>query len=69
MKRNRIIVAVVAIMLLLGVQRTPEAQVGEVFTLIGGVVATGIVVGGCAHMVATQNPDMTPITTEPPATE
>lgn len=64
---NRLVVLLLVLLtLLLGVQRTPEAQVGEVFTLIGGV-ATGIIVGGCVHATATARPDTDPMA-EPPAT-
>lgn len=52
--------------LLLGVQRTPEAQVGEAITLTAGIIA----VGGCAHAVATARLDAAMMSpqTETPAT-
>jgi hypothetical protein len=58
---RRVAIAVIIIMLLLGIQRSPEAQVGEI---VGGLIGIGatIVIGsavgsGCAHMTATQRPE------------
>lgn len=45
--------------LLLGVQRTPEAQIGEAVTLTAGIIA----VGGCAYLAMNERQ------TEPLATE
>lgn len=57
------------VFLLLGVQRTPEAQVGEALTAVS-LAANAMFIGGCVHAAATKRTDASPIatSTETPAT-
>lgn len=56
MKRPFVLLLIL-LLLLLGVQRTPEAQVGEGLFFIGGAVASGLAVGGCTHATGMTRPD------------
>lgn len=58
----RLVAALLLLFALLGVQRTPEAQVGEA---IGVVVTTAVAVGGCAYLVTTLKPETPPVVTQP----
>lgn len=53
---KRLFVVLTTLMFLLGVSRTPEAQVGEAIAY----VALGMAVGGCIHAAALKNPPPTP---------
>lgn len=61
--KKSVVALLLFLLLLLGVQRTPEAQVGEAITLTAGIIA----VGGCAYL-ALSGRGVQP-QTEPPATE
>lgn len=49
----------IVLMLLLGVQKTPEAQVGEIAVAVG-VAATGAIIGGCVSAAIMTRPDAAP---------
>jgi len=50
------------VFLVFGVQRSPEAQIGEAITLASGVFA----VSGCVHAATPQRPDTAPTQLPPP---
>lgn len=66
---KRLMILLLVLMTLLGVQRTPEAQVGEALTAVS-LAVNALLIGGCVHAVATMRPDASPVAmpTETPAT-
>lgn len=60
---RKMLTALLIILALLGISRTPEAQVGEILTVIS-LASNAIVIGGCAHAALkspTPNPAITPL--------
>lgn len=66
MKRS-LVLLLVLLLLLLGVQRTPEAQVGPALTAVS-LAGNAIFIGGCVHAAATAKPDVAMPQAETPAT-
>lgn len=62
---KKILAVLVLILALLGVSRTPEAQVGLALTA-ATLAGNAIAIGGCVHMAATAKPDMAPMAPLPP---